>query len=145
MQRISLVIVAVALLGACDKKDEGTPASGGETKAASAAPSGGGDAAKKDGGDAKKDAEAPKADGGAIAAKTDTQAAAAAPGSDEPFGVQACDDYVAKVSACATFDKKSKVFTMLTEGWRKAIAAGQSDAVAEKCAKAAEMFKCKDK
>jgi hypothetical protein len=124
MHRSRIVIVAVALVGACDK-DEGAAKAAGDVKAAAVAKT---DAAAKPG---AKD-----------------EPARAEPAKDEPaaadgaFGVPACDDYVAKVEACTTFDRSSKAYTMITEAWHKGIAAGQSDAVAEKCVKAAELFKC---
>jgi hypothetical protein len=66
-------------------------------------------------------------------------AAAAAGG----LGVSECDDYVATVEACATFDRSAKVYTTMMDKWRKEIAAGNEDAVAQACSKAAGMFKCR--
>lgn len=97
----------------------------------------------------KVDAKAKKGDKQAAASKKDEPDAggggedkvAAAP-SDDSFGIAECDDYAAKVAECKTFDKSAKAYTMLVDAWKKGIAAGQNDKVAEACTKAAGMFKC---
>jgi hypothetical protein len=73
------------------------------------------------------------------AGSSDKQAAAP---TDDSFGIPECDDYAAKVAACTSFDKSTKAYTMLVDGWKKGIAAGQNDRVAEACTKAAGLFKC---
>jgi hypothetical protein len=132
MHRSRIVIMAVALVGACDK-DEGAAKAGGDVKAAAVAES-------KPG--ASKAEPAAKDEPAAKVEPAEDEAKVEAPAADGAFGVPACDDYVVKVEACTTFDRSSKAYTMITEAWRKGIAAGESDAVAEKCAKAAELFKC---
>lgn len=87
----------------------------------------------KQGGKAKDDAPEEEGD--------DEEKVAAAGGE---LGVAECDAYVAQVESCKTFDKKAKVFTMMLDTWKKKIDAGEGDAVATACEKAASMFKCKD-
>jgi hypothetical protein len=58
------------------------------------------------------------------------------------MGVAECDDYVAKVEACTTFNRSAKPYTSMIDAWKKKIDAGEGDAVAGACTKAAQLFKC---
>jgi hypothetical protein len=94
--------------------------------------------------DAKQAREAAKAGktlaaaGGSAEAKAD--AAPVATGG--AMGVAECDDYVAKVEACTTFNRSAKPYTSMIDAWKKKIDAGEGDAVAGACSKATQMFKC---
>jgi hypothetical protein len=145
MSRILAIVITLSVVG-CDDTSSAPAGDKPAAPAASADAKGGAEKApagkpSDKAADASTKADAPKAD--APKDEPAADAAADAPAADgEAFGVAACDDYAAKVAACSTFDRKSKIYTMLTEQWRKDIAEGKQADAEAKCTKAAGMFRC---